>query len=194
MKQEKNVNVSNEEKKNNSLKTAKNIAYIGLFTAVIVVCSFLTIPTTIPFTLQTFAVFLCLGMLGGKRGLTAICCYVLLGAVGVPVFAGFRGGVGVLLGTTGGYIMGFILCGIIYLIAEKLFGKSIFVVTISLIIGAISYFTFGTIWYMIVYMNNTGPVALSTVLGWCVIPFLLPDAIKLTVAVWLSNKLRGKIK
>lgn len=174
--------------------TAKDVAYVGLFTAVIAVCSFLTIPAAVPFTLQTFAVFLSLGILGGKRGVLAIVCYVLLGTLGVPIFAGFKGGIGILFGATGGYIMGFILCGLIYLVVEKFFGKSILVMAISMVLGAVSYFAFGTVWFMIVYTNNTGTIALSAVLGMCVVPFLLPDAIKIAVAVLLSYKLRSKIK
>ncbi len=174
--------------------SAKDVAYIGLFTAVIAVCSFLTIPTTVPFTLQTFAIFLTLGILGGKRGVIAIFCYILLGTLGVPVFAGFKGGIGVILGATGGYIMGFLLCGLLYWLLEKLCGKSLIVMIISMVSGAILYFAFGTLWFMIIYTKNTGAIALSAVLGMCVVPFLLPDAIKITVAVLLSYKLRGKIK
>ena len=63
---------------------------------------------TVPFTLQTFGVFMAVGVLGGKRGTLAVLVYILLGVVGVPVFAGFSGGIGVLLNTTGGYIVGFL--------------------------------------------------------------------------------------
>ena len=75
--------------------------------ALMAVCSWISIPTAIPFTLQTMAVFLAVGLLGGKRGTLAVTAYVLLGAVGAPVFANFSGGIGILLGQTGGYILGF---------------------------------------------------------------------------------------
>ena len=86
------------------------MAYIGLFAVVIAICSWISIPTVVPFTLQTFAVFLAVAILGGKRGTLSVIVYVLLGADGLPVFSGFKGGFGVLLNTTGGYIIGFIFC------------------------------------------------------------------------------------
>ena len=82
-----------------------------------------SIPTTVPFTLQTCAVFLAVGVLGGKRGTLSILIYLLLGAIGVPVFAGFTGGIGIVLGTTGGYIIGFLFSGLIMWAMEQLLGK-----------------------------------------------------------------------
>ncbi|MFR0986351.1 MAG: biotin transporter BioY [Frisingicoccus sp.] len=66
-----------------------DMAYIGLFAVVIAICSWISIPTVVPFTLQTFAVFLAVAVLGGKRHFIVI-VYVLLGAVGLPVFSGFK--------------------------------------------------------------------------------------------------------
>ena len=86
-----------------------DLAYMALGAVIIAVCSWISIPTVVPFTLQTFAVFSVLGLLGGKRGTISVLIYILLGAVGVPVFAGFSGGFGVILGPTGGYIVGFLL-------------------------------------------------------------------------------------
>lgn len=87
---------------------AMDLAYTALGAVLIAVCSWITIPMAVPFTMQTFAVFLTLSLLGGRRGTAAIAAYVLLGAVGLPVFSGFSGGFGVLLGATGGYIAGFV--------------------------------------------------------------------------------------
>ena len=97
------------------------IVFIGLFAALIAVCSQIQIPGPVPFTLQTFAVFLAAGLLGGKRGSIAVLIYILLGAIGLPVFAGFKGGIGALLGTTGGYILGFILSMLVFILFELLF-------------------------------------------------------------------------
>jgi biotin transport system substrate-specific component len=80
----------------------------AFFAALITVCSWISLPVAdIAFTMQTFGVFLALGLLGGKWGSVAIAIYLLLGAVGMPVFSGFRGGVGMLAGVTGGYLWGF---------------------------------------------------------------------------------------
>ena len=64
---------------------------IALFAAIIAVCSWIQIPMTVPFTMQTFAVFCALATLGGKGGTISVLIYIVLGAVGVPVFAGFTG-------------------------------------------------------------------------------------------------------
>ena len=74
--------------------STKDMTLIAMFAVLMAVCSWISIPTQVPFTLQTFAVFCTLGVLGGKRGFFAVLVYVLLGAVGVPVFAGFTGGIG----------------------------------------------------------------------------------------------------
>ena len=65
-----------------------DMVYIAVFAVLIAICSWISIPMTVPFTLQTFAVFLAVGVLGGKRGSLAVLIYILLGAVGIPVFAG----------------------------------------------------------------------------------------------------------
>ena len=83
-----------------------DLSYIALGAVLIAVCSWISIPTTVPFTMQTFGVFFVLSILGGRRGTAAIVVYVLLGAVGVPVFSQFTSGIGVLLGNTGGYLIG----------------------------------------------------------------------------------------
>ena len=79
-----------------------DLIYIAFGAALITICSWISIPTVVPFTLQTFAVFCVLSILGGKRGTLSILVYILLGTVGIPVFSGFKSGAAVLLGTTGG--------------------------------------------------------------------------------------------
>lgn len=167
-----------------------DMAYIAVFTVLIAICSWISIPTAIPVTLQTFAVFLSVAVLGGKRGTTAVLVYILLGAAGVPVFAGFTGGLGVILNTTGGYIIGFILTALIMWMMESAFGKKLWVQALSMVLGMAACYAAGTVWFMFVYMRETGPVGLTTVLGWCVIPFIIPDAIKIALALTLSNTLR----
>ena len=71
----------------------RDIVFIGIFAALIAICSWISIPTTVPFTLQTMGVFTAVGLLGGKRGSLAVLVYILLGLVGLPVFAGFSGSV-----------------------------------------------------------------------------------------------------
>ena len=111
-----------------------DMAYIALFAALMAVCSWISIPATVPFTLQTFAIFAALGLLGGKRGTVAVAVYLLLGAIGVPVFAGFQGGIGALLGTTGGYLLGFLLSALIVWGMEARFGSKTGVFLLSAVL------------------------------------------------------------
>ena len=166
-----------------------DMAYIGLFAVVIAMCSWISIPTVVPFTLQTFAVFLAVAVLGGKRGTLAVIVYVLLGAVGLPVFSGFKGGIGVLLNTTGGYIIGFVFSALVMWAFEKSFGKKTWALILSMVLALAVCYAFGTVWFMIVYAKNVGAVGLSAVLGWCVIPFIIPDLAKITLAFILSNRI-----
>lgn len=167
-----------------------DMAYIAVFAVLMAICSWISVPTTIPFTLQTFAVFLAVIVLGGKRGTMSVFVFVLLGAVGVPVFAGFTGGLYVILGNTGGYIIGFLFAGLLMWLMERLFGRKMWVQAVSMMLGMVTYYVFGTIWFMIVYMRTTGPVGLTAVLGWCVIPFIIPDLVKAALALFLGNTLR----
>lgn len=169
-----------------SIYTTKEIALIALFVALTAVCAWITIPMPepfAPFTLQTFAVFTALGILGLKNGLTAIIVYCLLGIVGLPVFAGMKGGVGVLLGTTGGYIIGFIFTALSVGLITKKFGKSIPVLAISMVIGLILCYAFGTAWFIVVYTNTKSAVGIASALAWCVTPYILPDLVKIAVAI-----------
>ena len=94
--------------------TTKRMTRIALCAALLAPCAWLSIPTQPPFTMQTFGVFLTLLLLGARDGAIAIALYILLGAMGAPVFSGFNGGMGALLGPTGGYIVGFLLICPIY--------------------------------------------------------------------------------
>ena len=92
---------------------AYDLVLIALFAALMALCAWVTVPYAVPFTMQTFGVFLALLLLGGKRGTICMAVYLLLGAVGLPVFSGFRGGVGALVGSTGGYLVGFIVSALL---------------------------------------------------------------------------------
>ena len=168
-----------------------DMVYIGIFTVLIAICSWISIPAAVPFTLQTFGVFMAVEVLGGKRGTMAVLVYILMGAVGIPVFAGFQGGIGVIFNTTGGYIVGFLCSALIVWAAESLFGKKPLVRLLSMAAGLIACYALGTIWFMVVYGRTTGAVGLMTVLGWCVIPFIIPDLVKIGLAYVISRKIRG---
>ena len=172
----------------------KTLTYGALTVALISICSWISIPSAVPFTLQTFAIALTLLLLGGGTGTLVIGAYLLLGAIGVPVFSGMGGGIGKLLGTTGGYLVGFLFMGLTYWGIIKFFGDKLLTKIIALIVGTIVLYVFGTIWFVQVYSGATGPISYATALAWCVTPFLIPDAGKLALAVLLSTRLKKHIK
>lgn len=182
-----------EEKKKNKFKTL-DIVYIGLFAAVIAVCSWISIPLVVPVTLQTMAVCLVSGLMGMKRGTIATVVYILLGAVGVPVFAGFTSGVGIILGSTGGYIIGFIFTALIIGFASDKFGGKLLPLVVSMVIGVFVCYVFGTAWFAVVYSKGGETATLAQILGWCVFPFLLPDTVKIAAAALLVNRLKRFVK
>lgn len=179
---------------NKSKWSTQDIVYVGVFAVLIAICSWISIPTVVPFTLQTFAVFAAVGILGGRRGTFSVLVYILMGAIGLPVFAGFSGGVGVLFGTTGGYILGFLLSGLLYWGITKSFGESLPVVIVSMVLGLVVCYAFGTAWFMLVYAKQSGPIGLGTALGWCVIPFIIPDLLKIALAVVLTKVLKPHVR
>lgn len=170
----------------------RDIVYMSVFTAMISICSWISIPASIPFTLQTMGVFTTVGLLGGKRGTLTVLTYILLGSIGIPVFAGLTGGVSVLLGTTGGYIIGFLLSALLMWGIETIMGRNQIVLAFSMIAGLIVCYVFGTAWFMLIYTQHSGVIGLSTVLGLCVIPFIIPDLIKIGVALFLTNRLKKR--
>lgn len=176
-----------------SLRTA-DIAYIGLFVAVMAVCSWISIPAAVPFTLQTFAVFVTVGLLGGKRGTITVAAYIIAGTIGLPVFAGFSGGPGALFGSAGGYIAGFFFSALVMWAITANFGEKTWVLGLSMVLGLIVCYAFGTAWYMLMYMASTGPIGLATVLGWCVFPFIIPDLCKIGLALFLTRQLKRYIR
>lgn len=171
-----------------------DLAYMALGAVIIAVCSWISIPTTVPFTMQTFAVFCVLGLLGGKRGTISILVYILLGAVGVPVFSGFSGGFGIIIGPTGGYIIAFILMGLLYWLIEVLFGTKLYIRIIAMVAGLLVCYAFGTAWFMVVYARQTGPMGLGAALASCVVPFIIPDLIKMALALLLSSRVGKYLK
>lgn len=172
----------------------KSLVYCAVCVALIAVCSWISIPLTIPFTLQTFAVCLATALLGTKRGTATVLVYILLGLIGVPVFAGFTSGVGRLMGPTGGYIIGFIFTAIVVgLITEK-FGKSTPVLAISMVVGILVCYAFGTVWFVVVYSRTKEAIAFGSALSMCVIPYLIPDAVKIALAVVLEKRLERFIQ
>ena len=171
-----------------------DLVYIAAFAALMAICSWISVPATVEFTMQTFAVFTALGLLGGYRALIAVCVYLLLGVVGLPVFAGFHGGVGALLGATGGYLMGFAAMALVYWLMTALLGEGRLVRVAAMATALIVCYAFGTAWFVAVYARQAEAVGWLTALGWCVFPFIIPDVLKMALALVLTDRLKKRMK
>ena len=176
---------------------AYDTAVIAVSAALITICSWISLQIgPVPVTLQTLAVLAVLMTTGGRRGTIAIAVYLALGAIGVPVFSGFKGGLAAFAGPTGGFLIGFLAAALVYWLLEKLvFARLMTSQKKRIIFGFVNSFIFellmytvGVIWFMTVYAAQTGPVGLVTVLGWCVIPFIIPDLVKIAAAVIISSR------
>ncbi len=181
---------------NNRIRV-KELAYVAMGVALTAVCSWISVPallpSMVPFTLQTFAVCLVTALLGLRLGLWTVAGYILLGLVGVPVFSGFRGGPGVLLGNTGGYIAGFLFTALVVGLVVDRLGRKLPVLIAAMALGILLCYTFGTVWFVAVYTRNSGAIGVGTALAWCVLPYLLPDAVKIVLAAVLTGRLHGMV-
>lgn len=174
-------------------KRTYDLVYISIFSVLLAICSWISIPTLVPFTLQTFGVFLTLLILGGKRGTFSILLYLLLGSIGIPVFSNFGAGLGYLLGNTGGYVLGFLFTGLTYRIFELLFPAQKRLQIPALLIGLILCYGFGSLWFLLISTSGRSSFDLTYVLGICVFPFILPDLCKLGLAWVVSKRLKKSL-
>lgn len=175
-------------------KRTRDMVHISMCSVMIAICSWISIPSVVPFTLQTMAVFTTVGILGGRRGSLSVLIYILLGAVGLPVFSGFSGGIGILFGTTGGYIFGFLFSALFMWGMEYICGRSRKILVLSMLLGLLICYAIGTAWFMMMYAKTGEPVSLPMALSLCVLPFVVPDCIKIAVAALLSERVRKVVQ
>jgi len=187
----KTTKVDTSKSKRSRARTATlTMAYIAVSVALEVVCAYLTVPAVIPFTMQTFGVFFVLCFLGGARGTAVVAVYLAMGMLGLPVFSGFKGGMAALLGPTGGYLVGFLASALIYWLGSVLLRKktnNVWLQAALCLLGLVACYLLGTVWFIYVY-HATDSWAKALML--CVVPYLLPDALKLFLAVALAKTLR----
>jgi biotin transport system substrate-specific component len=172
-----------------NMKT-KTLVYIAVSAAILCVFSPWSIPIgLVPLSLATFAVYLIGAVSGHKKGSISILIFLLIGAVGVPVFSNFQGGLPKLIGPTGGYLIGYLPCGFISgLLVDKLNGRK-WAYPLGMLLGTIILYLMGTAWF--VYVTDYTFVAALAV---CVLPFLIGDAIKILVASLTAIAVRPVIK
>lgn len=171
--------------------TTRKIVYYAMFAALTVICSQIAVPLpgSVPMSLSTFAVMLAGALLGTWGGAVSQLVYVLLGAVGVPVFAGFQAGLGRLAGPTGGFIIGFIVMALVIGLIISRFGTGYAVTAAAMAAGTAACYLFGTVWYIVLMKSPLLPA-----LGACVLPFLPGDLLKILLAAFCAVRLRRAVK
>ena len=169
----------------------KDVALVGLFAALIVICAWISIPLgPVPVTLQTFAVFLGAALLGSRRSTWAVAVYILLGVVGLPVFSGFKS----LNPLTFGYVLGFLPLGLLTAASEKLFPRTKLALPLGMAAGLLVCYLIGTVWFWYVMHFRGTEYGFGKILSLCVIPFIVPDLVKLGLAYFLAQKLDKFVK
>lgn len=174
--------------------SVRDLVLISVFAALTAVCSWISIPVlAVPFTLQTFAVELTLYCLGGRRGFLTVAVYLLLGLAGVPVFSNFSGGAAYLLGPTGGYILGFLVTALVWSLIEKPFSASRWLRLGGMVLAVAACYAVGTVWFFWFY-GRAHDMSVGAVLGVCVVPFLIPDALKLILAELIGERVTRAVR
>lgn len=172
--------------------TARDLTLIGLMTAVTCVLAPVAIPipiSPVPISLGNLAVFLTVFVLGTRNGLISYLIYFLLGFAGLPVFSGFAGGVGKVLGPTGGYLIGFFfLAGATGIFLERSHGRRSFIL-IGMFLGTLLCNLVGTLW-----LSFQLSISFTAALGIGVLPYLPGDMVKIAAAAMLGPVLRNAVQ
>lgn len=168
---------------------AQKIAFTGILAAMICLLAPLSLPAgAIPISLATFAIYITACIVNVKTSVCAVIIYILLGAVGLPVFSSFRGGFHMLAGITGGYLIGYIPCAVIIGLLVGKFENKKWIYPLSIILGTAMCYLIGTLWYML--QTDSG---FSSALTVCVLPFIIGEIVKIPVASLVGMTLRKRL-
>ncbi len=171
--------------------TTKNLVITAMMAAVTCVLGPLSLPlpfTPVPVSLTNFVIYLAAFVLTWKYCTLSYIVYVLLGAIGLPVFSGFGSGIDKIAGPTGGYLLGFVFTALICSIVNKKFAGKLYMYVAGMAAGLFVAYAFGTLWFM--YQQGMG---LKQSLALCVVPFLIGDAVKIAVASIVGPALRKAV-
>lgn len=164
----------------------KAMCLTAMFAVLMMLGAWIAVPTVPPFTMQTFVLYCMVCLLDGKKMLGAVAIYMFLGVVGLPVFAGFQGGVGVLFSGSGGYLVGFLGMALLRFIKPT---RSTLWSVVLMIVGTLLSYVCAVLWYAVLFTGlSLAGVAAAT--ATCVLPFIIPDFVKGVAAVLVSKRLK----
>lgn len=169
----------------------QDLAIVALSVALLAICSYISIPTPVGhITLQLFAVLLIACTLDLKKSVSAVTLYVLMGLIGLPVFAGFRGGISVLFEVSGGFFAAFILISAIIPLARRFFGNSTLCIIISSVSSILLSYLIATIWLHAVSGGIERPSSFPLFFLLYTAVFILPDLAKLALVLLCVPRVR----
>ncbi len=173
----------------------RQLTMIALMAALICVLGPFSIPlpfSPVPISFCNLAVYIAVFLLGMKEGTVSVIIYVLLGLAGLPVFSGFSGGIGKVLGPTGGYIIGYIFLAIIGgFFVDRFYSKKklgLVLIFVGFVLGTICLYAFGTAW-----LAKGASLSFSAALMAGVIPYIPGDIIKILIAIFLGKTLKERL-
>jgi len=169
----------------------KDICHISLFTAIICIVAPLSIPlafTPVPISFANLIIFISAAILGAKKGVISVLLYIFIGAVGIPVFSGFSGGLHKIIGPTGGYIIGYIFCSFIIGFLTEKFENNIFIYAFSMVLGNLVCCLFGTVW-----LSYQAHMTFKSALMAGVVPYIIGDAIKIAFACTIAYPVKRQL-
>ena len=181
--------------KKQTLKRSESVAFCGLAIALITIGAWVTVPLgPVPLTLQTMVLAFVVLLFPAREAVASVAGYVVLGALGVPVFSGFRGGVSTLVGSTGGYLVGFIVSALLMWALTGFARRNRWTLAVALAVSLLACYAFGTVWFVVVSVRAGKAMTFGTALSFCVLPYILPDAAKIWLAYFLSKRLKRFVK
>jgi len=169
----------------------KSMTIIGMVTAMLCIMGPLTIAVPIspvPISLATLAIYFAVYVLGIKRGIICVCLCLFMGTIGLPIFSGFSGGIGKLLGPTGGYLAGYLVLVLVSGIFIEKWQGNRYLQAVGMLLGTVLCYLTGSCW-----LAWQSKISFDTALGIGVFPFILGDVVKLAIAVTAGPVLRMRL-
>ena len=170
----------------------KSMTYIGLITALICVVAPLTVPlpfSPVPISFANLIIYLCAVIVGTKKVTISVLLYILIGAVGVPVYSGYNSGIQRIVGPTGGYLLGFIACAVFTGLFVEKFENKIYMYAVGMIIGTVICYIIGSVW-----LSYSNSLTFMQALWGGVVPFVPGDIVKIVIAVLTGYKMRKLLR
>lgn len=164
----------------------KTAVLCALGCAFLCICAMISVPFAVPFTMQTFALALLLLLIGGKRTLLCVLLYLAIGAIGVPVFAGFMGGIGVFTSFSGGFLAGFAVMACVFACISQNGRRP----KLALGLSFLGLYLTACLWCALLSAIWDTPMKATAVFSLCVLPYLLPDLLKVCLAFVLARQLK----